>query len=284
MKLFIGALLVGHSAAFTSNDAPRAPAAPARPSPEEFRLHVQSLVPPRRPALRAARARAGRGPRRDAPPASAVGRARPVVRDATCALESDERDPHPLARLAAGYRRLQAAHYLPVAFLQAGVLAGSADAATQVLEGGAADPAHVAAMVAVAACMSGAANAAWLAQLEDAFPGTAAREVACKTLLHATIVASVINGAYLVCVPLLAAALHGAPAEPAWSGAAFLTLTKLELLMFVPYNAVAFKYVPPAVRPLTHAAISATFNVAVSAVTLGFFDRWCAEALHLLPW
>ena len=44
-----------------------------------------------------------------------------------------------------------------------------------------------------------------------------------------------------------------------------------------------FKFVPPQVRPLTHAAISATFNVAVSAVTLGFFDTWCERAIHLIP-
>ena len=37
--------------------------------------------------------------------------------------------------------------------------------------------------------------------------------------------------------------------------------------------------VPPSVRPLTHAMISATFNVAVSAVTLGYFDAWVAKAL-----
>ena len=44
--------------------------------------------------------------------------------------------------------------------------------------------------------------------------------------------------------------------------------------MFIPYNTIAFKWVAPQVRPLTHAMVSATFNVCVSAVTLGFFDTF----------
>jgi nicotinamide riboside transporter PnuC len=59
------------------------------------------------------------------------------------------------------------------------------------------------------------------------------------------------------------------------------TLTKIDILMFVPYNTLAFKFIPPSVRPLTHALMSAIFNVAVSAVTLGYFDQWCASAMHL---
>ena len=51
--------------------------------------------------------------------------------------------------------------------------------------------------------------------------------------------------------------------------------------MFIPYNALAFKLVPPQVRPLTHAMVSATFNIAVSAVTLGYWATWCDRAAHL---
>ena len=63
----------------------------------------------------------------------------------------------------------------------------------------------------------------------------------------------------------------GLPADAlaGWSPDEFVTLTKLEICMFIPYNSLAFSYVPPRVRPLTHALVSATFNVAVSAVTLG---------------
>merc|ERR1712106_64241 len=74
---------------------------------------------------------------------------------------------------------------------------------TQMMQSGTVDPAHVGAMAFVAATMSGAANAVWLRQLESAFPGTGGREVAFKTLIHAIIIASIINSAYLVGVPLL---------------------------------------------------------------------------------
>ena len=51
--------------------------------------------------------------------------------------------------------------------------------------------------------------------------------------------------------------------------------------MFIPYNTLAFSFVPPRVRPLTHAMVSATFNVAVSAVTLGYWDAWVRGAAQL---
>ena len=139
--------------------------------------------------------------------------------------------------------------------------------------------------------MSGGANAVWLRQLEEAFPGKAARMVAAKTLIHAVILASIINSAYLVGVPLITHSLAAGALPPltdpsayvaGWSLDEFITLTKLEVAMFIPYNTLAFKFVPPRVRPLTHAMVSATFNVAVSAVTLGYFDAWCERAMHAI--
>ena len=230
----------------------------------------------------------------------------------------------PLQTLAKGYTGLVQEHYLPMAFTQAAVLASSADVATQLMEHSIQTPpdttsfgmvldhvtsfvqsmpllhathpdpvnvAHVAAMAMVAATMSGAANAIWLRQLEAAFPGKAAREVAYKTLIHAIILASIINSAYLVGVPLFttffATGVLPPTSDPAayfagWTLDEFITLTKLEVCMFIPYNTLAFKLVPPSVRPLTHAMVSATFNVAVSAVTLGYFDAWCERAMSVL--
>ena len=229
----------------------------------------------------------------------------------------------PLSKLSAAYSRAVTNHYLPMAFTQAAVLASGADVATQLLEHSSTSPklafmgtlaapmqdllekmhlvppapdpvnlAHVFAMAAVASTMSGAMNAIWLRQLEQAFPGKAAKEVAAKTLIHAVILASIINSAYLVGVPLLTHACEPGGALPplsdpsayfaGWTPDEFITLTKLEICMFIPYNTLAFKLVPPAVRPLTHAMVSATFNVAVSAVTLGYFDAWCARAAHLV--
>ena len=103
----------------------------------------------------------------------------------------------PLAALSDNYGRLVKQHYLPMAFLQAGVLASSADTATQLMEHSlspaapwdnvvqylqtvpllthlvphAPDPVnfgHVLAMATVASTFSGAVNAVWLKQLEEA--------------------------------------------------------------------------------------------------------------------
>lgn len=197
--------------------------------------------------------------------------------------------PTALKKLSANYQQLQKDYYLQMAFLQAAILASGADMATQGMEATSIDFGHVAAMATVASTMSGVANAIWLRQLENTFPGTETPNVFMKTMIHATIIASIINSAYLAFVPLLTAYLYhdGGSVDfsivfSSWSVEEFITLTKLELLMFIPYNTVAFKFVPPSVRPLTHAAVSATFNVAVSAVTLGYFDRWCEYAMH--PW
>ena len=125
-----------------------------------------------------------------------------------------------LERLSDGYSSLVKTHYLPMAFFQAGVLASGADIATQLMEHGTSTPslvdrfvvpilqslhlvatpdpvvvAHVLAMATVASTMSGAANAVWLRQLEDAFPGKETKEVVSKTLIHAVILASIINSA-----------------------------------------------------------------------------------------
>ena len=43
-----------------------------------------------------------------------------------------------------------------------------------------------------------------------------------------------------------------------------------ELCTFAPYNLFAFRLVPPRLRPLGGAAVSATCAVALSGVTLGF--------------
>jgi hypothetical protein len=176
-----------------------------------------------------------------------------------------------------------------MAFFQAGCLASLADMATQFMESGSIEYGHVAAMASVASTMSGAMNAFWLRQLEEAFPGTGTKEVASKTMIHAVILASIINSAYLVGVPLFhdyffTGTFELPPVDPevifqGWSTEEFFTLTKLEILMFIPYNTLAFKFVPPSIRPLTHASISATFNIAVSAITLGYFNVWCERAM-----
>jgi len=188
-----------------------------------------------------------------------------------------------------GYKLISERNYLTLAFAQAGILASFADIATQMMENGniPLDIAHVAAMATIASTMSGVFNAICLRHLEDGFPGRNKENVAIKTVFHATIIASIINSAYLAGVPLLANHIYhgtGLPDNPfgAWQMSEFITLTKLEVAMFIPYNTLAFAFVPPQVRPLTHAAISASFNVAVSAVTLGYFDTWCGKVMNVI--
>lgn len=207
-----------------------------------------------------------------------------MVQEAS-ALNIDDivENSNPLVQFSEGYQQLQKEYYLPMAFLQAGVLASTADIATQTMEASSVEIQHVLAMATVASTMSGAANAYWLQQLEQAFPGRETKAVFAKTMIHAIIIASIINSAYLAFVPFLTSAWEGHPSltNIGWSMEEFITLTKLEILMFIPYNTLAFKFVPPSVRPLTHAAISATFNIAVSAVTLGYFHKWCDSAMQL---
>jgi len=201
-----------------------------------------------------------------------------------------------LPTLLEKYGQLTTDHYLLMAFLQAAFLASGADIATQTMAGAnGIEFSHVAAMATVASTFSGAINAVWLRQLEQTFPGTATKEVAIKTIIHATIVAFIINSAYLVGVPLCTdcySSFNGVLHFPhmdmvtifkGWNLDEFLTLTKLEVAMFIPYNTLAFKFVPPQIRPLTHASISATFNVAVSAITLGYFNTWCERAFDIIP-
>ena len=106
--------------------------------------------------------------------------------------------------LGARYQQLVKEHYVPMACLQAAVLAGGADIATQTLEHAQAlDWSHVGAMSTVASTMSGGANAIWLRQLEDRFPGRETDAIVKKTMIHAVILASIINSAYLAGVPAL---------------------------------------------------------------------------------
>lgn len=195
------------------------------------------------------------------------------------------------SRCSDAYARVSNEHYLSCAFVQAGLLSGGADVTTQLMQDvDGVNVAHVLAMATVASTMSGVANAAWLRQLEDAFPGIGTQEVITKALFHAFVIASIINSAYLLGVPILTSFyVEGSPPTLAslsegWTVESFMTLTKLELCMFVPYNLIAFRAIPVRVRPLTHAMVSATFGVAVSAITLGYFDAWCEGAATFFGW
>ena len=89
-------------------------------------------------------------------------------------------------------------------------------------------------MALVASTMSGGANAVWLRQLEEAFPGKAARMVAAKTLIHAVILASIINSAYLVGVPLITHSLAAGALPPLTDPSAYVAGWSLDEFIFDP--------------------------------------------------
>jgi hypothetical protein len=274
MRMMITAILMGTSLAFV----PQAPSfssnlksstSRARLPVADFKLHVAST-------------------RKQADKEAISVDAIPVP-SAEDLVKANVESTNPLVKFSQQYQQLQKDYYLPMAFAQSGFLASCADMATQTMEVGSIDFGHVAAMIAVASTMSGVANAFWLRQLEENFPGTGAKQVFYKTTIHATIVAGIINSVYLAAVPFLATYVFHNGGEidmdivtSGWSIPDFLVLTKIELGMFVPYNIIAFKFISPTVRPLTHALMTATFNVAVSAVTLGYFDMWIHNFQELI--
>jgi len=200
------------------------------------------------------------------------------------------------------YSKLTSDYYLTMAFLQSAVIALGADVLTQKLEG--TDPidfGHVFAIMVVAATVSGSMNAFFLRKLENILPGKGTKNVAIKSIVSTFLIGGAINAAYLIGVPLLDSTIfnfndaivgpHLPPMDTdvifkGWTTSEFITLTKVECLMFLPYHSLAYNFVPPQLRPLTQAGMAGTFNVIVSAVTLGFFDIWCDRTVcffqHLL--
>ncbi len=130
------------------------------------------------------------------------GRRATYTRRSADAITFPQRDF--IGDLGARYQQLVKDHYVPMACLQAAILAGGADVATQTLEHAQAlDWSHVGAMSTVASTMSGGANAIWLRMLEEQYPGRETDAIIKKTMIHAVILASIINSAYLAGVPAL---------------------------------------------------------------------------------
>jgi len=87
--------------------------------------------------------------------------------------------------------------------------------------------------------------------------------------------ATVVNSIYLAFVPVLTAAFSGAPPDVAsaaqgWTDEGFQSAMTLEALTFAPYNLLQFRLIPPPVRPLASASLSAACTIVISSLTLGF--------------
>mmetsp|Transcript_38266 Transcript_38266/g.38647 ORF Transcript_38266/g.38647 Transcript_38266/m.38647 type:complete len:334 (-) Transcript_38266:154-1155(-) len=206
-----------------------------------------------------------------------------------------------ISSVSTTYSQLSRDFYLPLSFFQSSTIACFADIIVQHLEG--ADPidfSHVLAMMTIAATASGCFNAYFLRKLENKYPGKEGQDVAIKAFVSTIILGGAINLAYLVGVPLLTCSvfafggagsavpdavphlplLDSAHILEGWNLDEFITLTKVECLIFAPYHSIAFNFVPPQVRPLTQAGIAGVFNIIVSAVTLGYFNIWVDRALN----
>ena len=187
-------------------------------------------------------------------------------------------------QLSDAYQKATSEHYIACAIVQSTVLVSGADVVCQRMHGEM-DYAHVAAMATVASCFSGAFNSTCLRSLERLMPGPSASAITAKTILHFCLPAALINSVYLGGVPLLTAfygqdfsdglaadlvPLLASGAVGGWSPDAFRELMLVELVMFAPYNLLAFRMIPQRIRPLTAAALGATFSIVVSAATLQY--------------
>ena len=212
-----------------------------------------------------------RGP----PAAHAAGPRRRVAAEPQLVLAPAPLDASGTARALGLYRQLAESpdSYAALAGVQAGVLACGSDVAAQRMHSLPLNLPHVFAMGTLGCLLSGAFNAVWLRQLEARFPGSGSDAIAAKTSTDYAC-ATLINSAYLLAVPLLAAAFAGGGGEvgllDGWTTEGFRDVMLLELVTFTPYNLCAFKLVPPNLRPLTSAGLSAASTVVISGVTLGF--------------
>ena len=168
---------------------------------------------------------------------------------------------------------------MQAAAMQALVLAGTADSVSQSMHG-AVDVGHAAAMALTAAALSGACNALWLRKLEDTWPGTGTHAVVSKSLADYLVCAPLVLSGYLVLVPLLTLLFGGASLDAVgaslssasfgWTQEGFQCAMLLNLCTFQPYNLLQFSCVPPSLRPLGGACVSAASTVLLSGITLGY--------------
>lgn len=166
--------------------------------------------------------------------------------------------------------------YLVRAAMFSCLLRGGSDLAANMMMKGDADFSHVAAMGTVGLVFSGLVGASWLASLEQRLgSGTNHKDIVSKAAADYILYAPVANSVYLFLVPLLSAvfahhaqvdlgalALHSANTWKEGFGSAM----QLEAELFVPYNLVAFRLVPPALRPQTQACMCAAFTFGMSGL------------------
>ena len=124
---------------------------------------------------------------------------------------------------------------------------------------------HVAVMGLVGLITSGFGGALWLRHLENELgPTDGSTTVAAKkTLCDFSFYAPTVNAVNLALVPLLCG--HAFNAELVdHVVSTFPSLMQLELLLFGPFNLMAFSLIPPELRPTAKAMLSFVFSVGLS--------------------
>jgi len=158
--------------------------------------------------------------------------------------------------------------YVATAAAQAAVLSSAADTLSYAIQGSAIDAPHVQAM-GVTGVFSGIVNALWLQELERKVPGTNFTSVLKKTVADFFIASSVFSSGRLVLIAILCSAFGGAPPGPGygWTMVKFLSTMKLELSTFTPYNLLAFRFIPPKLRPFASATLAAVYTVILAGIS-----------------
>ena len=177
-----------------------------------------------------------------------------------------------LNRISSAYHDLSRESYLTVACIQSGLLRSGSDAASQMIRGVEFCPYQSLAMGTIGVLCSGLVGAQWLRHLESQMgSGTSTRDIVKKSAADYFCYAPCANSCYLFFVPLLTAAFAGDSTGAlldGWTPEGFRAVMMLEACTFTPYNLCAFKLVPPHMRPLAAAAVSATCTIVLSAITL----------------
>jgi protein Mpv17 len=215
--------------------------------------------------------------------------ARPLV---SASLQSTARVPTmqmSFLDFSAVYQNALSTHYYETTCLQAGVLGSIGDVLAQALERPAATETKKACSLdwqrtlrtgMLGVVIGGLGDAMWLRYLEEpglfepilrAFDGHGVTLdadsllVVIKTTLDAFVWAPIANSLYLVLTPLsegtdLAGIVHSLDDN-------FLPVMQSEWSVFLPYNLVAFAFLPPFIRPFTTGLVSMFFSTYLSWIT-----------------
>ena len=171
-----------------------------------------------------------------------------------------------------GYREWAKSNYLAAAACQAGVLRCSSNLVAQALmssRGKQSTQAPVMtalSMGLLGSAVSGVGGGAWSRLLEKRLGRSVgkgrASDVARSAALSFCIWAPLANSLYLLGLPMLQGECLGSAWECLCSKFAHVML--LELCLFVPYSALAFRTIPLEMRPLASSLVGAIFTIGLS--------------------